>query len=167
MAIAIQQAKGPPHILAPGAWDGIGICIVIFTIWLLRYSYLASPFWFLRIKHWLGIRPSDHTPISHEPIYGPDGPPEPPITPPDMVHIRHDVEEALPVYEPSPLFSSDVLEALGRLGTPGTRPPSYRCKLSTDLLRVIQRDEARPRSGDSSGRVNSLRRLFSRSGSSG
>src|ERR1700761_6871856 len=125
---------------SPGAWIGLAVCVFICIAWVLRYSYLASPFWFLRVTRWLGIRPSHHTPISHQPICVERGTRAPSIRPPEPAHVRLDPKQTLPFYKPTSRFSSDVLDALARLEpVPGGRPPSYRSKLSTELRRAMER----------------------------
>ncbi len=140
MSNSNQQLHNHDDALSPGAWSDIAICIALLFAWLLRYSYLASPSWFLSTKSWLGIRPSKRTPISHEPVNMSNESQESCITTPEQAHIRHEPTETLPVYCSTSRFSMDVLGALGRLeASPGTRPPSYRSQLSTDSRRAMGR----------------------------
>ncbi|KIX96595.1 uncharacterized protein Z520_07861 [Fonsecaea multimorphosa CBS 102226] len=141
---------------SPGAIAGITICVLVVLAWILRYSYVASPFWFLRIRRCLGIRPATRTPISHYPISntgggGADGGANenetrgPYITQPEPAHIRTTAsKDTLPLYEPSlsNQFSSDVLQALMNLPGQGSdagvaRPPSYRSRLSQEWRSVM------------------------------
>ena len=126
-----QQARNNEERLSSGAWAGIAISVAVCLAWILRYSHLASPFWFIRMKRLLGLRPSSRTPISHQLIYIESGPC---ITQPEPAHITPNSKDTLPLYHPTSRFSSDILDALLGLGTqPGTYPPSYRSKLSTEL----------------------------------
>ncbi|OAP54669.1 hypothetical protein AYL99_11117 [Fonsecaea erecta] len=129
---------------SPGAITGISICVLICLAWILRYSYLASPFWLGHLRRWFGIRPSSRTPISHFPLApsrdGPDtdtdneNPTTPYIARPEPAYIRTASKDTLPLYEPANRFSNDVLEALLDLGpvAGAARPPSYRSKLSQE-----------------------------------
>jgi hypothetical protein len=132
-----QHNQHGPH--SPGAWVGIAICIIVCIAWILRYSYLASPFWFFRIQRWLRIRPHNHTTISHQPIYV-DHSREQYITRPAPAHVKLGSEQVLPHFQLSSRFSSDVLDALAGLElAPGRRPLSWRLRLSSELRQLVER----------------------------
>ncbi|KIW93167.1 uncharacterized protein Z519_05772 [Cladophialophora bantiana CBS 173.52] len=128
-----QQAHNHDGGHSPAAWVGVSICAIMCLAWILRYSYLASPFWLHRMRRRLGIRPASRTPISHHPTLHSIGTESPPpwIARPEPAYFRIPSKDTLPVYQPTNQFSSDVLEALLNLGPAagGARPPSYRSKL--------------------------------------
>ncbi|KAK6367432.1 hypothetical protein LTS17_010358 [Exophiala oligosperma] len=117
------------------------------------YSYLASPFWFVRIRRVVGFRPSKVTPISRRPLSVPldleengggggggiNGissisnidPPDPALLSP----LSSSSGVTLPQYRPSGNFSDDVLSGLLDLNVApsGSRPPSYRSRLTLDV----------------------------------
>ncbi|KIW25326.1 uncharacterized protein PV07_08513 [Cladophialophora immunda] len=143
---------------SPGAIVGITICVLVCLAWIVRYSYLASPFWLHRLQRCLGIRPSSRTPISHVPLPLDETETEPPtpfITRPEPAYIPTSSKDTLPLNEPTIQFSRDVLEALFNLGPAAgaTRPPSYRSKLSQEW-RSAMGTRARNRGDEESGRAS-------------
>ncbi len=113
-----------------GFWVGVAFFIIVMVSVVVTYSYFASPYWFLRLKALLGIRPSKRTPISRCPIWGLDDS-ETWITRPQPAYLSS--KETLPVYEPATNFSNEVLVAILNLDVPpGARPPSYRSRLTWD-----------------------------------
>jgi hypothetical protein len=123
-----------------GVIIGVSIFVVLTLALVLRYAYLASPFWLVRLKRWMGLCPSDRTPISHLPLGLSKRPQASNPVQPEPAHTRVRKLDPLPPYLPTSRFSSDVLDALESLEKVSiTRPPSYRSRLSVELRMVIER----------------------------
>lgn len=155
-SLAHAQRQWPP---GKGFWIGLAffVCFIVIIV-ILFYSYLASPFWFVRLKTLMGFRPSKFTPISRRPL--PVVPVAPLvgdlessvcggggiiIAPPEPAHLSS--RNSLPQYRPGSNFSNDVLSGLLDLNVPpGSRPPSYRSRLTLDV-ELMTRSSASRQSG--------------------
>jgi hypothetical protein len=136
------QAAGPfstmssLHLTA-GAYMSIGVCIIVLILWISRYSFLASNSWFPALKQRLGCsntmtksQQSGRFLFLGNSVSDEENQVSTPTPPPPAMS-----RDTLPLYKPSSRFSSDVVLALQGLGsTEGGRPPSYRSKLSGELL---------------------------------
>jgi hypothetical protein len=130
-----SHSRWPP---SPGFWVGVTFFIIAMVCYVVVYSYFASPYWFVRLKAFLGFSPSKRTPISRRPIIWGLGLDESEaceigITRPQRAYLSSK-ETLLPVYEPAIRnFSNEVLVGILNLEVPpGARPPSYRSRLTWD-----------------------------------
>ncbi|KIW14789.1 hypothetical protein PV08_07574 [Exophiala spinifera] len=141
LAAQVDQRQWPP---GKGFWIGIAFLIFFTIIVVSIYSYLASPFWFGWMKELCGFPPSKHTPISRRPIPNADlesgdgGAGGIEITRPEAAHLSSSPsKDPLPQYWPGSNFSHDVLSGLLDLNMDaahcGSRPPSYRSRLTLDV----------------------------------